>query len=255
MRKLIPLFALLILSSCAGFGKQPLSSSLLDSSSMQPPQATFDLPEIRLGDVRYGKDRTREKEAFAWHFFPKGEFRRGVPREDVEEYDSIKVKVYEVGSIENGKFRGFNLERWDVMEETVRALGRPQVKNYHNYFLRSDDELIFLPAMTKGAPGSVLWARGEKDVISFLRDRWHLGLRADKRFLVNELKAERRVQIPGEGAFEAASYGESISATEVRMGRPTVLASLPRGKEVLRVPGDWIVFLYPDGLAVHLKRQ
>lgn len=215
------------------------------------------MPDLKMGDIRYTRDRFLEREAVAWYYLPGGAFNRGVPREDQDDYESVKARIYEVGVMESGKYRGYVLERWDVSADSVSANGSPVGNRFHHYFLRSSTSLVHLPSMAKGARVEPLWGKAgqSKEVLSFLRQKWDTGLTEDKRFKVPELAAEKTFSIPGQGVFAATPAGESITVTETRMGAPVAMASLPKGREVYRVPGDWIVCVYPDGLAVHLKKQ
>jgi len=230
---------------------------MLDSQSMVPPSSSFTMPDLRLGGIRYTRDRFVEREAVAWHFTPDGTFQRGVPREDQEEYDSVKARIYEVGLVEGGRYKGHVLERWDVNSDRVTPNAAPVTNRYHYYFLRTSSTLVHLPKMAKGARVDALWPKGAKgeEVLTFLRQKWDTALTHDQKFAVAELAPEKTFSVPGEGTFVAGAAGESITATESRLGAPVALASLPKGKEVYRVPGDWIVCVYPDGLAVHLKKQ
>lgn len=244
-----------VLSGCVS-AKTPVSS-LIDSSQNTPPapSVVVDSKDIRLGMVKYSKDRFEEREAVAWHFTPDGSFFRGVPREDRDSYDSMKVKIYEVGFVEEGKYKGFALERWDILDEEVREEQSPKVFRYHHYFVRKDGELVHLPTMTKGSSRE-FWKKGVKGaaVISFLKDRWSVGISTDKKFRVPELMAETTIQVPGQGTFQATAAGESAAETEKKMGGLSVLTTVGKGREVFRVPGDWMIMTYPDGLAVYLKK-
>lgn len=250
--KCISLFVVLfVFSSCVS---QPsLKNSLLDASTVGPPASKVEFPELRLGDFRYSKGRLTEREAISWYYLPDGTFRSGVPREDQDAYESVKARIFEVAVAERGKYKGYALERWDIMAESVPAAGAPTVRQFHQYFLRSNTDLVYLPALAKGAVGP-FWGRADKAVPSYLQQRWDLTLRVDPRYSVPELRLAKQVTVPGEGAFRVAPAGESLAATEVRLGGATNLASLPAGREVFRVPGDWMVFVYPDGLAVTLEK-
>jgi hypothetical protein len=245
-----PMRKYLLLLALAGCAAPSVQNSLVDSG-FRSSRPTFTLPDLRLGDISYSRSRLSEREALSWHFTPEGDFRRGIPRLDQEAYDSIKVRIYEIGTVENGRYRGYLIERWDVLDELVPASGAPQARRYHHYFLRSEDALVHLPAMARGAAVQPLWSESGKgrEVQAFLRQRWDSGLRTDAKFQVPELRPAVKVEVPGEGSFRAAAYGESLSVTETRLGAPVPLASLPWGRELFRVPGDWIVFVYPDGLA------
>jgi hypothetical protein len=249
---------LFTLCLCGCVSAQTPTSSLVDSSQVVPPPPSIvvDSKDLRLGSVKYSKDRYLEREAIAWHFTPDGSFFRGVPREDRDSYDSIKAKIYEVGFVEEGKYRGFALERWDVIDEVVVEDKSPKVFRYHHYFLRKDGELVHLPAMTKGSSRE-FWQKGTKgaQVLSFLKDRWNVGISSDKKFAIQELNSLAKVQVPGQGSFQATSAGESAAEMEKKMGTMSVLTTVGKGREVFRVPGDWIVLLYPDGLAVYLKKE
>lgn len=243
---------------CAGcVGAPSLKNDMLDSRSLVPQAPSFTLPDLRLGGIRYTRDRFIEREAVAWHFDTRRKFHRGVPREDLEEYQSVKARIYEVGVVESGRHSGRVLERWDVIDETVAAEGAPKVFRYHHYFLRNETNLVYLPAMTKGAQAKNLWSKNAQgqEIISFLRQKWEIGVSEDKKFRVPELLAESAFTIPGEGVYEATPTGEAITVTESRLGAPVPLASLPKGRELYRVPGDWVVCMYPDGLAVHLRKK
>jgi hypothetical protein len=253
MKKLLLAF---LLVGCVS-AKTP-SSSLVDSSQLvpSPPSVVVESKDLRLGSVKYSKDRFLEREAIAWHFGMDGTFYRGVPREDRDSYDSIKAKIYEVGTIEEGKYRGFALERWDVLEEEVREDVSPKVYRLHHYFLRKDGELVHLPAMAKGG-NREFWKKGPKGaaVLTYLKDRWNVGISSNKKFVIAELNPDTKIQIPGQGIFQATASGESAAETEKKMGALSVLSSVGKGREVHRVPGDWMILLYPDGLAVYLKKD
>lgn len=244
-------FGLVLIASCSS---QPsLKSDLLDSSSLEP--VTSGVQEMRLGNIRYGKQRLSEREAFSWYFTADDTFQRGVPRDD-QAYESIKVKVFEVGEAEKGKYSGFALERWDVTDDSMQG-GKPVTRRYHHYFFRSPNRLVHLPAMTKGAEARPLWQKGKRgqEILSYLGGRWNVSMGEDKAATVPELQWNKRVAVPGEGMFQATSTGESLAEVETRSGLVSPLTSLPKGKEVYRVPGDWIVCVFPDGLAFQLKKE
>jgi hypothetical protein len=247
MQKLYFVAFLFSLSACVS--SPGLKNGLVDSSSLP---SFSEAQELRLGDIRYGKQRLEERESIAWSFLRDGAFQRGVPR-DEESQLAMKVKVYEVGQAERGKYRGFALERWDVSEE--RAGGK--TRHYHHYFFRSPNRLVHLPRMTKGADAGPLWEKGKRgqEVLNYLNSRWSVSLGEDTAYEVPELALHRHISVPGEGTFRAVSSGESLSEVEARNGAATVLSVLPKGKEVYRVPGNWLICVLPDGLAIPLQKE
>lgn len=247
MLKPIYLCLLLSLSSCVS--TPSLKNDLLDSSNLP---SFSEAQEIRLGDIRYGKQRLEMREAFAWSFLPDGAFQRSAPRGEEESRLVVRARVYEVGQAERGKYRGFTLERWDVLEERPGA----KPKHFHHYFFRSPNRLVHLPKMAKGEVRP-LWERGRRgqEVLGYLNSRWSVSLNQDPSYDIPELSPQRHVSVPGEGTFRAQPNGESLSEIEARNGGATEVSSLPRGKEIFRVPGDWLVCVFPDGLAVTLQKE
>ncbi len=253
MRKNTLLLSLL-LTACTS--SPSLKSDLLDSTALAPPASSLKVEgkDLKLGKVRYSKDRFSERETIAWHFTSDGHFYRGVPREDREEYDSIKARIFEVGTVEEGKYRGYALERWDVIEERLLANGSLQTKNYHYYFLRLNRDLIHLPLLSKGTTAALTWNKN-REVNAYVQDKWNVALLSDPRFSLPELLPTKRFTVPGQGTFHAQVVGENAAAVESRAGDFRLLAALPQGREIFRVPGDWIVCVYADGLAVPLKKE
>lgn len=247
MQKLISLSLLLSLSACVS--SPGLKSSLLDSSSVP---SLSEAQEVRLGDIRYGKQRLEERETVAWSFLPDGSFQRGGPRGEEESRVVIRAKIYEVGQAERGKYRGFTLERWDVEESRPGAKAR----SYHHYFFRSPNRLVHLPKMAKG-PAHPLWEKGKngQEVLNYLNSRWSVSLGQDVAYEVPELSWHRHVSVPGEGTFRAQASGMSLSEIEAKNGGAMALTVLPKGREVYRVPGDWLVCVFPDGLAIPLLKE
>lgn len=247
MQKRFSLFLLLSLSACVS--SPSLKSSLLDSSTLP---SLSEAQELRLGDIRYGKQRLEEREAIAWSFLPEGAFQRGVPRREEGSQLVIRAKIYEVGQAERGKYRGFALERWDVSEERPGA----KTRHFHHYFFRSPNRLVHLPKMAKGE-AQPLWEKGKRgqEVLNYLNSRWSVSLGQDPTYEIPELSWHRHVSVPGEGTFRALPNGESLSEIEAKNGGATALSALPRGREVYRVPGDWLVCVFPDGLAIPLQRE
>jgi hypothetical protein len=199
--------------------------------------------------VRYLPNRLEEREELAWYFTRGGSFQLGSPREDQDVDESVQARIYEVGEIEKGKYRGAVLERWDV-EDGKHAY-------HHHYFLRSPSHLVHLERMTKGEEAKPLWQKGARgqEVLNYLWRRWGASLGEDSRYHVKELDWHRRVEVPGEGIFTAAPSGESFSRLAEKSGAPSLVAVLPRGREAYRVPGGWLVCVYPDGLAVPLRKE
>jgi hypothetical protein len=244
-----PLYLGLFLSLCACVSSPSLKNDLLDSSTVP---SLSEAQEVRLGDIRYGKQRLEEREAISWSFQPDGSFQRGAPRGEDSGQIVIRAKVYEVGQAERGKYRGFALERWDVSEERPGA----KPKHFHHYFFRSPNRLVHLPRMAKGE-ARPLWEKGKRgqEVLNYLNSRWSVSLGQDVAYEIPELSWHRHVSVPGEGTFRAAANGESLSEIEAKNGGATALSVLPKGREVYRVPGDWLVCVFPDGLAVPLLKE
>jgi hypothetical protein len=242
MKTALLFFALLVSCSSISYQQGLLDSSGAEGASLIAP------PELRLGDVRYLRNRLDEREELAWYFTRGGAFQLGSPRDDQDVAESVEARIYEVGEIERGKYRGAVLERWDV-EDGKRS--------YHHYFLRSPNRLVHLERMTKGEEAAPLWQKGARgqEVLNYLWRRWGVSLGEDSKFHVKDLDWHRRVEVPGEGIFTAAQSGKSFSRLAEKSGTPSLVAVLPRGKEAYRVPGGWLVYVYPDGLAVLLKKE
>lgn len=247
MQKPIYLGLLLSLSACVS--SPSLKSDLLDSSTVP---TLSEAQELRVGDIRYGKQRLEEREVFAWSFLPDGTFQRSAPRGEEEVPLVVRVTVYEVGQAERGKYRGFALERWDVLEE------RPGGKNrrFHHYFFRSPNRLVHLPKMAKGE-ARPLWEKGKsgQEVLNYFNSRWSVSVGQDTAYEIPELSWHRHVSVPGEGTFRAQASGMSLSEIEAKNGGVTAVSVLPKGREVFRVPGDWLICVFPDGLAVPLRKE
>jgi hypothetical protein len=246
MQKRIYPLLLLLLSACVS--SPGLKNDLLDSSTL--PDFS-EAQEIRLGDIRYGKQRLEEREGLARGFLRDGSFQRGAPRGEGHQA-VIRVRIYEVGQAERGKYRGFALERWDVTDES-----KGKVRRYHHYFFRSPNQLVHLPKMAKGAEAQPLWEKGKRgqEVLNYLNSRWSVSLGEDTAYEVPELALHRHISVPGEGTFRTGLSGESLSEVEARNGAAMALSVLPRGKEVYRVPGNWLVCVFPDGLAIPLRKE
>lgn len=247
MQKLIIPSLLLSLSACVS--SPSLKNDILDSSTLP---SLSQAQEVRLGAIRYSKQRLEEREALAWSFLPDGTFQRSAPRGEEESRLVIRAKIYEVGQAERGKYRGFALERWDVSEE--RPGSKP--RRFHHYFFRSPNRLVHLPKMAKGE-ARPLWEKGKngQEVLNYLNSRWSVSMGQDTTYEIPELSWHRHVSVPGEGTFRALPNGESLSEIESKNGGATALSVLPKGREVYRVPGDWLVCVFPDGLAIPLQKE